>query len=92
MFLSKDNLCTRFATKLILQRSLAALIKIRIVLKLKKQRLDINKERLLSFRVLVFVKTLQLKEVIKLAKEAIRINNTRPYTVALKTKLKTSFF
>jgi hypothetical protein len=75
-FPSKDNLCTRFATELILQRGSIAPIRIRIVLGSQEERSEGEKEKLLNFYVSVSAEDLQLGDVIKLAKDAMGINNS----------------
>jgi GTP-binding protein EngB required for normal cell division len=75
-FPSKDNLCTRFATELILRRGPVAPIKIRIVPGSLEVRSEAEKEKLLNFHVSVSAEDLQLGAVIESAKDAMGINDT----------------
>jgi GTP-binding protein EngB required for normal cell division len=75
MFPSKDNLCTRFATELILRRGPVAPIRIRIVPGPEKDRSEADKEKLLNFNVSVFEEDLDLGDVIESAKEFMGIND-----------------
>ncbi|PVH98723.1 dynamin family protein [Periconia macrospinosa] len=74
MFPSKDNLCTRFATELILRRGPPAPIKIRIMPG-SEQRSESELQRLADFGVSVSHQDLRLGEVIESAKEAMGIND-----------------
>lgn len=76
LFPSKDNLCTRFATELILRRGPTAPIKIRIVPGVNEDRSEADKQRLLSFSVSVSANDLQLGAVIESAKDAMGINDS----------------
>jgi hypothetical protein len=64
-FPSKDNLCTRFATELILRRGPVIPIKIRIVPGSIEVRSETDKEKLLDFNVSVSAEDLQLGEIIE---------------------------
>jgi recombinational DNA repair ATPase RecF len=75
MFPSKDNLCTRFATELILRRGPVAPIKIRIVPGSQENRTDTEKEKPLNFNISVFAEDLDLGDVIESAKECMGIND-----------------
>jgi GTP-binding protein EngB required for normal cell division len=75
MFPSKDNLCTRFATELILRRGPVAPIRIRIVPGPKENRTDTENEKLLNFNISVFAEDLDLGDVIESAKECMGIND-----------------
>jgi GTP-binding protein EngB required for normal cell division/lipopolysaccharide biosynthesis glycosyltransferase len=74
-FPSKDNLCTRFATELILRRGPVAPVKIRIVPGLEKHRSEAEKQKLLNFNVSISAEELELGGVIEAAKEAMGIND-----------------
>lgn len=75
-FPSKDNLCTRFATELILRRGPVAPIKIRIVPGSLEERDDGDQKKLLDFNVVVSADDLELGEIIESAKQAMGINDT----------------
>ncbi|KAF2676183.1 interferon-induced GTP-binding protein Mx [Lentithecium fluviatile CBS 122367] len=75
-FPSKDNLCTRFATELILRRGPVAPIKIRIVPGSQEERSEYEKDKLLNFNVSVSANDLQLGEIIESAKDAMGINDS----------------
>jgi GTP-binding protein EngB required for normal cell division len=75
MFPSKDNLCTRFATELILRRGSVAPIKIRIVPGQEEDRSEADKEKLLSFNVSVSSEDLDLGDIIEAAKGLMGIND-----------------
>ncbi|EMD66037.1 hypothetical protein COCSADRAFT_170437 [Bipolaris sorokiniana ND90Pr] len=76
-FPSKDNLCTRFATELILRRGPDAPIKIGIVPgSQEKDRSEDDLEKLRNFHVSVSAEDLQLEEVIESAKGAMGINES----------------
>jgi GTP-binding protein EngB required for normal cell division len=75
-FPSKDNLCTRFATELILRRGPVVPIKIRIVPGSQEERSESELKKLLDFHVSVSVEDLQLGEIIESAKEAMGINDS----------------
>lgn len=75
-FPSKDNLCTRFATELILRRGPPAPIKIRIVPGSKEERSEADREKLLSFKVSVSAEHLQLGDIIESAKDAMGIGDS----------------
>ena len=64
MFPSKDNLCTRFATELILRRGLVAPIRIRIVPGPEENRSAADNEKLLNFSVSVSAGELDPGDVI----------------------------
>jgi GTP-binding protein EngB required for normal cell division len=73
-FPSKDNLCTRFATELILRRGADAPIKIGIVPgSLERDRLESDLETLRNFHYSVSAENLDLEPVIEAAKEAMGI-------------------
>jgi GTP-binding protein EngB required for normal cell division len=76
-FPSKDNLCTRFATELILRRGPASPIKIRIVPGSNEQRSEEEKTKLTEFKreLSVSAEGLQLDEVIESAKAAMGIDD-----------------
>ncbi|KAF2194529.1 hypothetical protein K469DRAFT_725843 [Zopfia rhizophila CBS 207.26] len=80
-FPSKDNLCTKFVTELILRRGPSAPIKIRIVPGSQKNRLESDLKKLLNFHVSVSAGDLQLGEIIESAKDAIGINDSNSETV-----------
>jgi GTP-binding protein EngB required for normal cell division len=75
-FPSKDNLCTRFATELILRRGPVVPIKIRIVPGSQEERSESELKRLLDFHVSVSAEDLQLGEIIESAKDAMGINDS----------------
>ena len=76
-FPSKDNLCTRFATELILRRGPDAPIKIGIVPgSQEKDRSESDLEKLRNFHVSVSAEDLQLEEIIESAKDAMGINES----------------
>lgn len=75
-FPSKDNLCTRFATELILRRGPVAPIRIRIVPGSQEGRSEAEKEKLLNFNVSVSAEDLQLGDIIESAKDAMGINDS----------------
>ncbi|KAF1850557.1 dynamin family protein [Cucurbitaria berberidis CBS 394.84] len=75
-FPSKDNLCTRFATELILRRGPVLPIKIRIVPGSQEERSEAEKEKLLNFHVSVSAEDLQLGDIIESAKDAMGINDS----------------
>jgi GTP-binding protein EngB required for normal cell division len=75
-FLSKDNLCTRFATELILRRGPVVPIKIRIVPGSQEERSESELQKLLDFHVSVSTEDLQLGEIIESAKDAMGINDS----------------
>jgi GTP-binding protein EngB required for normal cell division len=75
-FPSKDNLCTRFATELILRRGPIAPIKIRIDPGPREERSESEKKKLLEFNVSVPVEDLQLGDIIESAKDAMGINDS----------------
>lgn len=74
MFPSKDNLCTRFATELVLRRGPATPIRIRIVPG-PEERSEDDREKLRNFNVSVSSEDLKLGDVIEAAKEAMGIND-----------------
>lgn len=76
MFPSKDNLCTRFATELILRRGPVLPIKISIVPGSEEERSDSEKEKIRNFNVSVDLTDLKLEDIIETAKEAMGINDT----------------
>jgi GTP-binding protein EngB required for normal cell division len=76
-FPSKDNLCTRFATELILRRGPEAPIKIGIVpSSQERDRSESDLERLRNFHYSVSAEDLQLEAVIEAAKDAMGITET----------------
>ena len=75
-FPSKDNLCTRFATELILRRGPVAPIKIRIDPGAQEKRSEAEMEKLLKFSVSVSAEDLDLGEIIEAAKDAMGINES----------------
>lgn len=76
-FPSKDNLCTRFATELILRRGPDAPIKISIVPGVQeKSRSESELEKLRSFNVSVPAGDLQLESIIESAKDAMGIDDS----------------
>jgi GTP-binding protein EngB required for normal cell division len=75
LFPCKDNLCTRFATELILRRGAVAPIRIRIVPGSEENRTEADKEKLLKFNVSVSAEDLDLGDVIESAKEYMGIND-----------------
>lgn len=77
-FPSKDNLCTRFATELILRRGSPSPIKIRIVPGSNEQRSEEEKSKLSGFKreVSVSAEALQLDEIIEAAKVAMGIDDS----------------
>lgn len=78
-FPSKDNLCTRFATELILRRGPVAPIKVRIVPGSQEERSEGEKEKLLNFNVSVSPEDIQLGKIIESAKKAMGINETTKF-------------
>ncbi|KAH7408803.1 P-loop containing nucleoside triphosphate hydrolase protein [Phaeosphaeria sp. MPI-PUGE-AT-0046c] len=74
MFPSKDNLCTRFATELILRRGPVSPVKIRIVPGPDEDRSETDKEKLLHFHVSASAEDLDLGDIIESAKTAMGIN------------------
>jgi GTP-binding protein EngB required for normal cell division len=75
MFPSKDNLCTRFATELILRRGPVAPIRIRIVPGPEEDRSEADRAELLNFNVSVAAEDLDLGHVIESAKGLMGIND-----------------
>lgn len=75
-FPSKDSLCTRFATELILRRGPDAPIEICIVPGLEKNRTEIELDKLRNFHISVSVEDLQLQNVVESAKDAMGINDS----------------
>ncbi|CAN9274782.1 unnamed protein product [Alternaria alternata] len=76
-FPSKDNLCTRFATELILRRGADAPIKISIVPDSRERdRSERDLEKLRNFHYSVPTEDLQLEAVIEAAKDAMRISES----------------
>jgi GTP-binding protein EngB required for normal cell division len=75
MFPSKDNLCTRFATELILRRGPIAPIRIRIVPGPEEDRSEADKEKLSNFNVAVAAEELDLGDVIESSKRFMGIND-----------------
>lgn len=77
-FPSKDSLCTRFATELILRRGPVSPIKVRIVPGSNEERTSEEKQKLSKFKreISVSAEALQLDEVIESAKVAMGINDT----------------
>ncbi|KAL5115144.1 hypothetical protein ACEQ8H_006980 [Pleosporales sp. CAS-2024a] len=76
-FPSKDNLCTRFATELILRRGPVAPVKISIgPSPLETHRSEDDLARLRTFHVSVSSENLYLDEIIESAKAAMGINDT----------------
>ncbi|KAK7191895.1 dynamin family protein [Paraphaeosphaeria sporulosa] len=77
-FPSKDNLCTRFATELILRRGPPSPIKISIVAGSNEQRSQEDKTKLSDFKheISVSAEALQLDEVIESAKAAMGIDDS----------------
>jgi hypothetical protein len=67
IFPSKDSLCTRFATELILCWRLIRPIKI---------RLEAAKQKLLAFEALILVEDLMIEDLIKAAKDVVGINDS----------------
>jgi GTP-binding protein EngB required for normal cell division len=81
MFPSKDKLCTRFATELILRRGPAAPINIRIVPGPEEHRSEADKRKLLDFSVSVLAEDLDLGGIIESAKDVMGINdNTKVFS------------
>jgi GTP-binding protein EngB required for normal cell division len=74
-FPSKDNLCTRFATELILRRGPIAPIKIRIVPGPQEHRSEEELEKLNEFHVSVPTEDVQLGDVIESAKDVMGISD-----------------
>ncbi|KAF1346425.1 interferon-induced GTP-binding protein Mx [Lizonia empirigonia] len=74
-FPSKDNLCTRFATELILRRGPVAPIKIRIMPGSHENRSESDLEKLQNFHISVSAEDLQLEEIIESAKDAMGIDD-----------------
>lgn len=74
-FPSKDNLCTRFATELILRRGVHAPVKIRIVPGSRKNRTENELEKLRNFHVSVSAEDLELEEIIESAKDAMGLDD-----------------
>ncbi|KAF2846247.1 interferon-induced GTP-binding protein Mx [Plenodomus tracheiphilus IPT5] len=74
-FPSKDNLCTRFATELILRRGPSTPVKISIVPGSKEERSEGEKQKLLDFKVSAMFADLQLDEIIESAKKALGIDD-----------------
>lgn len=75
-FPSKDNLCTRFATELILRRGPMAPVKISIAPDSQVVRTDDEKQILLNFKVSTALEDLHLDTIIESAKVAMGINDT----------------
>ncbi|KAJ4345899.1 uncharacterized protein N0V89_012035 [Didymosphaeria variabile] len=77
-FPSKDNLCTRFATELILRRGPKSPIKIRIVPGTNEERSQDEKTKLLEFKheIAVSAEALQLDKIIESAKVAMGIDDS----------------
>lgn len=75
-FPSRDNLCTRFATELILRRGPNIPIKISIVPGAQEKRSESDLEKLLNFRVSVSEDDLQLEDIIESAKVAMGIDDS----------------
>jgi GTP-binding protein EngB required for normal cell division len=76
-FPSKDNLCTRFATELILRRGAVAPIKISIVPDSRERdRSESDLEKLRNFHYSVSTEHLQLEAVIEAAKDAMGISES----------------
>ncbi|KAF1975224.1 dynamin family protein [Bimuria novae-zelandiae CBS 107.79] len=77
-FPSKDNLCTRFATELILRRGPISPIKIRIHPGVNEERSEAEKAKLLEFKceISVTAENLQLDEIIESAKKAMGIDDS----------------
>ncbi|CAN9372578.1 unnamed protein product [Alternaria alternata] len=76
-FPSKDNLCTRFATELILRRGADAPIKISIVPDSRERdRSERDLEKLRNFHYSVPTEDLQLEAVIEAAKDATGISES----------------
>ncbi|KAF2016894.1 hypothetical protein BU24DRAFT_440087 [Aaosphaeria arxii CBS 175.79] len=75
-FPSKDNLCTRFATELVLRKGEATDVKIRIVPGSTEERSESEKERLLQYNVSSKLNDLNLEEIIESAKELMGINDS----------------
>ena len=74
-FPTKETLCTRFATELILRRDSIVPVKISIVSGSQEDRPDSENQKLLDFKVSASLEDLQLDAVIDSAKEAMGINN-----------------
>jgi GTP-binding protein EngB required for normal cell division len=74
-FPSKDNLCTRFATELILRRGPIAPIKIRIVPGPQEHRSEEELKKLNEFHVSVPTEDVQLGDVIESAKDVMGISD-----------------
>jgi GTP-binding protein EngB required for normal cell division len=74
-FPSKDNLCTRFATELILRRGPIAPIKIRIVPGSQEHRSEEELKKLNEFHVSVLTEDVQLGDVIESAKDVMGISD-----------------
>lgn len=76
-FPSKDNLCTRFATELILRRGAVAPIKISIVPDSRgRDRSESDLEKLRNFHYSVSTEDLQLGAVIEAAEDAMGISES----------------
>jgi GTP-binding protein EngB required for normal cell division len=74
-FPSKDNLCTRFATELILRRGPISPIKIRIVPGPQEHRSEEELKKLNDFHVSVPTEDVQLGDVIESAKDVMGISD-----------------
>ncbi|KAL1799646.1 hypothetical protein ACET3X_003683 [Alternaria dauci] len=75
-FPSKDNLCTRFATELILRRGANAPIKVSIVPgSRERDRSESDLEKLRNFHYSVSADDLQIEAVIEAAKDAMGISH-----------------
>ena len=75
-FPSKDNLCTRFATELILRRGPFAPVRVRIVPGSQEDRSDEELEQLHKWGISVPTEDLQLGEIVESAKDAMGISDT----------------
>jgi GTP-binding protein EngB required for normal cell division len=77
-FPTKDNLCTRFATELILRRDLTP--KVRAFINPGPERSTEEKKRLASFNVEIDITHLNIGHVIEKAKEAMGISDAKVFS------------
>lgn len=77
LFPSKDNLCTRFATELILRRGPVKPIKIHIIPGAEEDRSEADREKLLNFHVSAAAEDLDLGDVIESAKAFMGIDDDK---------------
>ncbi|KAG5981785.1 hypothetical protein E4U55_002563 [Claviceps digitariae] len=77
-FPSKDNLCTRFATELVLRRHVKSAVKISIIPGPDCSAED--RERLSKFNVEVNIDALDIGSVIEKAKEAMGLSETKVFS------------